>query len=40
MKMLITVAVFGSDDISLEGLEKELEECKNYDVSNFFVVFL
>ncbi|KAK1581431.1 hypothetical protein Q3G72_005990 [Acer saccharum] len=23
----------GSDDISLEGLEQELEECKNYDAS-------
>ncbi|KAJ0024576.1 hypothetical protein Pint_06955 [Pistacia integerrima] len=32
VKMLIAVAVFGSDDTSLEGLEKELEECKNYDV--------
>ena len=36
----MAVAVFGSDDISFEGLAKELEECKNYDVSNFCVVFL
>lgn len=25
---------FVSDDMSLEGLEQELEECKNHDVSN------
>ena len=28
------VFMFDSDDISLDGLEQELEECKNDDVSN------
>lgn len=27
-----------SDDISLEGLQQELEECKNDDVSNIIQV--
>ncbi|OMO51839.1 Vacuolar protein sorting-associated protein-like protein [Corchorus olitorius] len=29
-----------SDDISLEGLQQELEECKNDDVSSFPFVLL
>lgn len=29
-----------SDDISLEGLQQELEECKNDDVCNFTIIFL
>jgi len=28
--------LFFSDDVSLEGLQQELEECKNDDVSSVF----
>ena len=31
------VAMLYSDDISLEGLQQELEECKNDDVSTLFI---
>lgn len=36
--LIESVAVFGSDDISLEGLQQELEECKNHDVSRSFSI--
>jgi hypothetical protein len=31
------VAMLYSDDISLEGLQQELEECKNDDVITIFI---
>lgn len=34
------VAILYSDDISLEGLQQELEECKNDDVSTILSMLL
>lgn len=33
MLMLLCICLY-SDELSLEGLQEELEECKNDDVSN------